>query len=330
LAVKGFITADDVARRAGVSRSAVSRTFTPGASVSAEVSARVRRASDELGYRINRLAQGLTSDRSNLVGIVVSNLGSPYISRQVDALSQLLLQHGLQCLLLNATDAEHDISPLMDLVLEFRVRAIVVMSGAPPSSIVERCVANGIQVILTNRVAEGGVSTVVASDDTTGAQLAAARLLRARCRRIAVVGGGIGTFSQMRRLNAFSAVVGAAGLEPVLWAQGATTYEMGMEAARAILQRTPDLDGVFCATDLLALGFLDVARQEFGRRIPEDISIVGFDDIPQAGWLGYSLTTIRLPHRDLARSILAKVVEPADHDFSVVPVELVERHSVRA
>lgn len=113
---RGFVTAEEVAKKAGVSRSAVSRTFTPGGSVSKVVRRKVLKAAQELGYRVNRLAQGLNNDRSNLIGVVGANLSSPFISKQLDLLSIGLLRRGLQCLLLNAADARKDIAPLIELL----------------------------------------------------------------------------------------------------------------------------------------------------------------------------------------------------------------------
>src|SRR4051812_43199681 len=120
---RGFTTAHEVAKRAGVSRSAVSRTFTPGASVSARTREKVAKAAEELGYRVNRFARSLISDESHLVGIVGANLSTPFMAAQLDHLSTALLRKGLQCLLLNAADAGRDVAPLIAMMLEFRVRA---------------------------------------------------------------------------------------------------------------------------------------------------------------------------------------------------------------
>ena len=329
---RNFVTAEDVARLAGVSRSAVSRTFTPGASVSADVRLRVQEAAKTLGYRVNRLARSLISDQSNLVGVVGANLSLPFMARQLDELSQALLRRSMQCLLLNAADAEQGITPLIELILEFRVRAIVVMSGSPPSSIVDECVANGVRVILVNRQADDTEADTIVSDDLDGARIAAERLLQAGCRRIGVIGSGARTPTQLRRRTGFVSRIEAAGIEPVVWAAGETTYETGVEAARGLLA-SHDLDGVFCVTDLLGLGFLDGARA-MGRRIPEDLSVIGFDDIPQSAWAPYRLTTLRQSMSDLTASVLA-AVEREMHGkgaalvHEVLPVELVERATVR-
>ncbi|SCZ00543.1 LacI family DNA-binding transcriptional regulator [Microvirga guangxiensis] len=330
--IRNFVTAEDVARLAGVSRSAVSRTFTPGASVSADVRLRVQEAAKTLGYRVNRLARSLISDQSNLVGVVGANLSLPFMARQLDELSRALLRRGMQCLLLNAAEAEQGITPLIELILEFRVRAIVVMSGSPPSSIIDDCVANGVRVILVNRQADDAETDTIISDDLGGARLAAGRLLQAGCRRIGVVGSGARTPTQLRRRVAFAECIEEAGIEPVVWASGETTYETGIEAAEGLLA-SHDLDGVFCVTDLLALGFLDGARR-MGRRVPDDLSVIGFDDIPQSAWVPYHLTTVRQSMSDLTEAVLTAIereMHGKDMDLvhEVLPVELVERATVR-
>lgn len=325
---RGFVTAEDVAKRAGVSRSAVSRTFTPGGSVSKTVRRKVLKAARELGYRVNRLAQGLNSERSNLIGVVGANLSSPFISKQLDLLSIGLLRKGLQCLLLNAADARKDIAPLIELLFEFRAQAIVVLSGEPPSSIVDECIANGVRLILINQRLDRTDTNMVLSDDSRGADLAAMRLIKAKCKRVAVILSGSRTPAQMRRASAFTQRMQAAGIEVVSWSDGTTSYESGLKAGRDILHDKM-IDGAFCVTDLLALGFLDAARL-MGRRVPQDVSIVGFDDIPQAGWEGYQLTTISQSLTVLTEKVLG-ALESDDPEtrMQVVPVNLIERGTVR-
>ncbi len=150
-----FATAADVAKRAGVSRSAVSRAFTPGASVSLKARERILRAADHLGYRVNRLAQSLINARSNVIGLVGTDLQQPFHAELLATLSAALLADGFQCMLLNAANAQRDISALIARVLEYRVFAIVVMTGTPPARIVEECLDNGVPVILVNKLLPG-------------------------------------------------------------------------------------------------------------------------------------------------------------------------------
>jgi DNA-binding LacI/PurR family transcriptional regulator len=326
---KGFVTAAEVAALAGVSRSAVSRTFTPGASVSPNTRARVTSAAEQSGYRVNRLAQSLIRDRSHLVGIIAANLDTPFNAALLSGLSQALPKAGLQSLLFNAADAADGITPLIERIMEFRARAVVVLSGSPPSAIVEECLRRGLRVVLVNKPMRGVAADTIVSDDLTGARLAADRLVKSGATRLAVVASGSRTPGQVRRVAAFRARAGELGFQAAVWSDGATSYETGQRAARALLTaRGPD--GVFCVTDLLAFGFMDVARHELRLRVPDDLGVIGFDDVPQADWLSYRLTTIRQSIEGLCSATVAAVSRDGRRARrATVPVELVERGSVR-
>jgi DNA-binding LacI/PurR family transcriptional regulator len=330
----GFVTAADVARRARVSRSAVSRAFTPGASVSPHTRRRVLEAADQLGYRVNRLASSLIQARSNLIGLVGTALHQPFHASLLASISAALLADGFQCMLLNPAEVDDDVGAVMARVLEYRVAAIVVMTGTPPAQIVEECLGNGVPVVLVNKLLPGLAVDTVIADHATGGRLAAEQLLAAGCRRLAVVSSAARTASLVGRIEAFRSRAAEARIKVQMWQKGATTgYETGREAALALLDRH-DIDGVFCVTDLLALGFLDAARLEHGRRIPDDLSVIGFDDIPQAAWGAYRLTTFRQSVDDLTAAVMSAIRRRTDtplasHELQTVPVQFVARSTVR-
>ncbi len=309
---RAFVTAADVAERAGVSRSAVSRTFTPGASVSNEARARVLDAAGQLGYRVNRLAQSLINARSNIVGLVGTDLHQPFHAECLATLSEALLADGFQCMLLNAANAERDMGALIERVLEYRVCAIVVMNGTPPSRIVKDCLSNGVPVILVNKPMPGLRRRYRSRPTTRAAGRAAAeQLLAAGCRRLAVVSSAAQTASLLGRLDAFRDRAAEAGVPVRVWQDGPTDYRAGRAAALAMLAEDA-IDGAFCVTDLLALGFLDAARLDRGRRVPDDLSVIGFDDIPQAGWSAYQLTTFRQPVSLLTDAVMQVIRQRAE------------------
>ena len=329
-----FVTAAEVARHAGVSRSAVSRAFTPGASVSKEARLRIFEAADHLGYRVNRLAQSLNSARSNVIGLVGTDLQQPFHADLLATLSAALLADGFQCMLLNAANAEHDMAALIARVLEYRVCAIVVMTGTPSERIVLECLNNGVPVILINKLLPKLALDTVISDHASGGRSAAEELLAAGCRRLAIVSSAARTASLTGRIKAFRARAAAAGVPVRVWQQGPTDYRTGYEAAVAMLGDA-SIDGAFCVTDLLALGFLDAARHECGRCVPDDLSVIGFDDIPQAAWSAYRLTTFRQPTVALAAAVMEAIRARAETTaapprLATVPVELVVRATVRA
>jgi DNA-binding LacI/PurR family transcriptional regulator len=330
---RAFVTAADVARRTGVSRSAVSRTFTPGASVSHETRRRVLKAAAHLGYRVNRLAQSLNQARSNVIGLVGTDLHQPFHAELLATLSAALLADGFQCMLLNAANARRDVGTLMMRVLEYRVAAIVVMTGTPPARIVEECLDNGVPVVLINKLLPNLPVDTVVADHAAGGRQAAQHLLDAGCRQLAIVSSAARTASLVGRINGFRAQAALHGASVRLWQKGPTDYSSGREAALALLADC-EIDGVFCVTDLLALGFLDAARTECGRRVPDDLSVIGFDDIPQSAWSAYRLTTFRQPVRALTRAVVAAIHRRAEGRIAArapatVPVNLVVRSTVR-
>ena len=328
-----FITAADVARHAGVSRSAVSRAFTPGASVSKDARQRILKAADHLGYRVNRLAQSLNNARSNVIGLVGTDLQQPFHAELLATLSGALLADGFQCMLLNAANAERDMAALIARVLEYRVSSIVVMTGTPPWRIVLECQNNGVPVILVNKLLPKLAVDTVLADHAAGGRLAAEQLLAAGCRRLAVVSSAARTASLLGRIDAFCARAAAERVKVRTWQEGPTDYRSGYEAAPAVLADS-QVDGVFCVTDLLALGFLDAARHECARRVPDDLSVIGFDDIPQASWSAYRLTTLRQPIAKLATAVMSAIRRRASEPgaaprLTTVPVELIARSTVR-
>jgi DNA-binding LacI/PurR family transcriptional regulator len=326
----GFVTAADVAKLAGVSRSAVSRTFTPDAYVSPAVREKVLRAADELGYRVNRLAKDLQTSRSSMVAIVGARFYEPYVAGLLDDLSAALIGKGLHALLLNASS--QDMTALLNLVLEYRVRAVIVLSGAPPRELIDQCLRARQRMILINRHMEDVEAGAIETDDRMGGRMAAERLLAAGRQRLCVVRSGADTPSQRRRAAGFLERLDEEGIACERWVAGRGNYEAGCEAARSLLSGSvSDIDGVFAATDRTALGFLNTARFEMGISVPQDVSVIGFDDIPEAAWSSHNLTTIRQSAPDVVAAVLTLLAEE-DEDAGLqrvaIPVSLVERGTV--
>ncbi|SIS84833.1 LacI family DNA-binding transcriptional regulator [Paracoccus saliphilus] len=323
-----FVSSADVARLAGVSRSAVSRAFTPGGCVSPPTRARILAAAEELGYRVNRLARILHQDRSDLVGVVGANFANPYISAQFDALSAEMHRRNLQCLLLNSagTAKATDLARLLD----YRVRTVVLLSGAAPDRLMRLCAANGARMVLINRPARpsGALADLILADSAAGGRLAAERLAMAGCRHVAVVVSGSRTSAKRVRARAFCDEMTARGIPVTRWEKGPNNYQTGIDAARSLLA-SPGIDGIFGVTDEIALGVLNTARFELGLRIPGDLSVIGFDDAPISDWSSHRLTTIRQSLPELTRATMDAIERPAEAPptRTEIPVTLVERDS---
>jgi len=326
---KAFTSAKQVAELAGVSRSAVSRTFTPGASVSEETRKRVISASEKLGYHVNHLARGLLRQSSGIVCLVAADTDTPYMSRMIRMLVRSLQQAGKVAMVLESSE---NVDHALRQTLNYRADATVVLSGTPPQSLIRTCLDNGQRLILINRDDQLSGPHNLSLDNRGAASAALRALLGAGCRRLALVNSEAGTPSLMTRERAFVEEAEKEGLEVVVTRNGHTSYEAGALGARRLLSSREHPDGVFCVTDLLACGFMDAARQEFGLTIPDQLSVIGFDDIEQAGWSSYRLTTFSpnvaaLAGRVVELATMAGGAEESHRDLIEVP--LVRRDTVR-
>ncbi len=325
-----FVTAQMVAERAGVSRSAVSRTFTDGASVSETTRRKVLDAAAALGYHVNHLARVLR-ERSNIVCLVVADMTTPIRARLVDVLTSKLQAAGKITMVINTETDTSSVSSALKQTLNYRADATVVLSGTPPASLIETCLANGQQVILINR--DDGLvgSSNLGVDNAMAGREALFLLRRAGCRRLGLITSTARTASLLERQRVFIEAAAAEGLSVTVTEAGPTTYQSGQEAARRMFGRSNAPDGVFCVTDLLALGFMDTARLEFGIRIPEELCVVGFDDIEQAGWQSYQLTTFAQPLDIMADTVVELLLHPGAGDTTrrIIEPTPIWRRSVR-
>ncbi|WP_062014600.1 LacI family DNA-binding transcriptional regulator [Aureimonas sp. AU4] len=290
-----FASAQEVARLAGVSRSAVSRAFTPGASISEDTRAKVEAAAAELGYHVNHLARGLMRHQSGIVCLIVADIHTPYLSRLLDSLSRALQEAGKVVMVLNAGRSSRNVDGALRQTLNYRADATVVLSGTPYRRIAQSCLDSGQRLVLLNRDDHLLGTVNLSVDNARAARMAATLLLRAGYRRLALVTSAIGTPSLSARRRHFLEAAREQGVEVRVWEGGATAYESGLQGGTELLASDAPPDAVFAVTDLLACGVLDAARHRFGRRVPEEVGVIGFDDIEQAGWASYDLTTFAQP-----------------------------------
>lgn len=326
-------SSSDVAALAGVSQSAVSRTFTPGAAVSNKTRAKVLSAAKRLHYRPNALAKGLITQRSNIVALVIGNIEDPFYGKIVNVISSRLQSHGLHLLLFSAR-GDHKVEAALDELLKFRVDGVVLVSTSLTSEMAQGCRAMGTPVVLYDRYARDAAVSSVRVDNYEGGRQAARLLLQAGHRRMAFVAGSSIDETSQDRERGFVAELQAS--QGKLWrrAQGDYSLQSGIECARALLAGEDRPDGIFCASDVMAIGVMEAAREEFGLRIPRDVSIIGFDDVPSASWPSYRLTTIRQPAEALADEalslLLAQIRDPrATAVTRLIPGELIIRSSTR-
>lgn len=287
------VTSVDVARHAGVSQSAVSRFFTPGASVSTATAMKVRTAAAELGYRPNIIARSLITGRSHMVGLVVAYLENYFYPEALEKLSNALQSEGYHVLVFMAQqDAEH-LDEVVKEILDYQVDGIILASVGMSSDLASRCQAAGVPVTLFNRSQDDARLAAVTSDNVAGGRAVAEFLLAGGHDRIGYIAGWEGATTQRDREAGFRAGLAAAGAELFARDTGDFMYTEAQAAARRMFDRHDRPDAVFVANDHMALAVMDVLRYELGLAVPDDVSVVGFDDVPPASWPAYNLTTVR-------------------------------------
>lgn len=306
-------TSYDVARRAGVSQSAVSRCFRPGKSVSKKTRDKILAAAKELGYQPNAIAQGLITKRSNLVAVVISNLTNLAYPEVLAELTQRLSARGIRVLLFTLA-SESEVAEALDQIWRYRVDGAIVaarLSDDQLSEFAER----GVPVVLYNRVGGEVAAASVRCDSVSGEAELIDALVSAGHRHFGIIAGPSDSYVGQERVSAAVSRLEKHGLKASV-VPGNFDYSSGGDGLRELVRITAStLDAVVCANDLLAIGAIDFARFELNLNVPEDISIVGFDGVGPARWRGYQLTTIRQPVRrmtDAAVAMLIDRIEQAD------------------
>lgn len=334
--MKSGATAQDVAALAGVSQSAVSRTFTHGASVSPDMRARVLAAAQTLGYRPNAMARSLITRQTRIIALGMHYLDNQFYPQVIEELSQRLQQQGYHLLLFTGEAGQHNADAGLSEILQYQVDGIVLASSTLSPALARSCAAAGVPVVLLNRVAQigskplHGTSTVTA-DNRSGGQLVAQYLVQKGYRSIAYLAGLDNASTSIERERGLQEGLHQAGLCLHSRSCGHYSFAGAQVAMRQLLAQPERPDAVFVANDHMAIAAMDVIRTEHGLRVPQDIAVVGFDNIPQAAWGSYQLTTVL---QDVGRMVqacidllLEQVQGTVRSRHITVPCQLVARRS---
>lgn len=283
-------TSYDVARAAGVSQSTVSRCFQPGSSISSGTREHVLRVAAELGYTRNALARSLITRRSNMVGVIATKFTIRNNPDIVFILDDALKRHGMSLLLVVV---ETDASAGESLREAFEYPLDGVISCALLEDVdIERFVRRGVPIVSFNRQIRFAGVDCIGTDQVGGARALADTLFDAGHRDILCIGGPEGAPVSRVRVDAFVARLGELGVTRLRAVAGNFSYESGHDAFLESVGNGSRPDAVFCANDRLAMGVMDACRFTLGWRVPEDVSVVGFDGIPEAAHPTYDLTTV--------------------------------------
>jgi DNA-binding LacI/PurR family transcriptional regulator len=287
------ITSLDVARKAGVSQSAVSRVFTPGASASLKTTEKVKLAAVELGYRPNVLARAMVSGKSRIVGLVVAYLENYFYPEALEKLSTSLQQRGYHVLIFMAGQTAGNIDDVVSEILDYQVDGIIAASVAMSSTLAQRCRDAGVPIVLFNRSQQGAGLSTVTSDNFSGGSKVGEFLLAGGHEKMGYIAGWEGASTQMDREAGFTSALKAAGKNLFAREVGDFKMDSARDAAQRMFNHPDRPDAVFVCNDHMAFAVMDVLRSELGLSVPGDVSVVGYDDVPPAAWAGYDLTTVR-------------------------------------
>lgn len=301
-------TSYDVAELAGVSQSAVSRVFQVGASASKDMRDRVLSAANKLGYRPNAIARGLITQRSNMVAVVISRQTNLYYPEVLVQLTQRFSEQDIRVLLFTL-EHERDIGSVLEQILQYQVDGVV--TAALLNSEQLQTIENaGIPVIFYNRTLPDRLVNSVRCDQEEGERWLVDQLAAAGHKRYAIVAGPADSSVGLERQQGALSKLRELDIDDVLIVSGDYGYASGRAAFAEIVRRMDGLpDAVICANDIMAIGCIDEARETNYLRVPEDISIVGFDGVGPARYAAYDLSTVRQPVGRMSEAAVSMLIE---------------------
>lgn len=299
----------DVAQLAGVSQAAVSRVFTPGASVSEDIRTKVMVAVEQLGYRPNVIARSLVQNSTNIIGLVVKRFTNPFYAQMIQDFTRALQEKGYWTLVLNISENQ-ELEDALPMVLQYQVDGLIITSSTLSSKLALECARSGTPVVMFNRYPIDGHTHVVCCDNSEGGKIVADAFLDAGLERIAFISGEEYASTTRDREAGFVNQLNKRGKALAFReSAGEYSYELGFSATQRLFANGQKPDAIFCANDLLAMAAMDFIRYNLNLRVPEDISIIGFDDIESAGWPNYQLTTIRQPFGELVNNTIQVLMD---------------------
>lgn len=327
------VTIKDLAEDLGMSVSTISRAFQKGSPISDRAREIVLNRAEEMGYKANPFARSLVGKKSRIVGVLVSRISSTFYYEILNRIAEYLREDNLT-LMLVAGEHVHEVQEGLNMLMAYDPLAVLVISSYSDADSIALSPTARNKLLYFNRVPADSFSVGVAYDNHLAGARMADYLAGLGHRRLAYLSSGMDSSTDHERHQGFSARCVETGLDqPVLFRTKGFTYEGGMAAAADVVARLDDLDAVFCAADILALGLMDGMRHNFHVSVPENLSIAGCDDIAMASWPSHSLTTLRMPRdtivRELIRLFRAIIDDcrPSPEIIRVSPGDVVVRNS---
>lgn len=327
-------TSSDVAKLAHVSQSTVSRVFSDSCKLSDETKKRVLEAAKQLGYRPNKIARGLVSNKTNIIGLIVMNNESPFYTTLTDLMVTACRKYGYCAMVIRQMPEESGIDTVTR-ALDYRVDGIVVTAIEDTQAASEICRQSNVPIVLLNRYIAGTGVDSVCCDNLEAGGMIAQYLAEMGHHKIACLMGDASASTTKDRLLGIRSRAEELQLSVESVEYGSYSYESGRKMCRKLMKECKERpDVIFCSGDVIAFGVMDVLRWELGLKIPEDISVMGFDDIMEAAWASYNLTTVQQPYVELVETACQLLIRCINHENrgvvrSLHACQIKERGSVK-
>lgn len=302
---KPRVTVKDLARDLGMSVSTVSRAFHAEAVIAKDTRDLVLNRAREIGYSPNPFARSLITKKTRIVGVVVADIKNPFYPEVLTRLTRALRDIDMNVMLV-AADRSGEVDEALRLLLNYQPDLAIILAATLSSEAAGECRKAGTPVIFFNRLSGDEHAFGISCDNILGGRSVADYLVDTGHRKLAYIAALPDASTNVTRHRGFSERAVERGLAPpVVVDAGQFSYHAGYEAAGKLRELDEMPDGVFCANDILAIGFLDGVRRELGLGVPDDISIVGFDDIEMAHWPSHGLTTIQQPIDQMLEAMIS-------------------------
>lgn len=330
--MKKNYTSEDVAKLAGVSQSTVSRVFAGTINVSEKKKKKILDAAAKLEYRPNAHARSLITRKSMMIGIIMRNIRNPFYSAVLEIFHSRLSALGYHLIFINSQNEEIQEKEISQL-LEYNVEGVIITDALLSSSASQKLKRYGIVVILFNRYTQKPGTSAVFCDNYLAAKQIATYLVEMGHKSFAFISGPPDASTTIDRLNGFKEVLAERNINDLIIESGNYTYESGFNSAQELMVRNKNIDCIFCGNDIMALGVMDAIRV-MGLKIPDDVSVIGFDNIRMSAWPSYSLTTWEQPIEEMIDStveLLLKEINETDVQPQIIMMKghIVIRKSVK-
>ncbi len=317
------VSIKDIAKAAGVSHSTVSRALSDSPLIKAETKARIQRLAQEMGYSPDAIARSLVTQRTHTVGVVVTTITDPFVAEVVQGIEDTAQENDYSVILASsASEPERELAAV-EMLRAKRVDSLIVTSSRVGALYLEHLERFGVPVVLVNNHnrQSGRYTFSVSVDNQHGGHLATAHLIQRGHRHIGYVSGPADHSDDAERLAGYRQALDESGItfDPALVVHGNGRLDGGERALRTLARLVELPTAVFCYNDITAIGLISAARQA-GLAVPDDLAVVGFDDIPLAAHVYPSLTTVAQPQRDMGRQAMNMALALMTADDSAMPL----------